>query len=42
MAIKPVVRYMLVCDGWEIREKRITINGLVSNIHSVDDPAFPL
>src|SRR5690242_5168770 len=45
MAIKPVVRYMLLCDDWRIdaaNNRRITIIGLISNIHALDDPPFPL
>jgi hypothetical protein len=45
MAIKPVVRYMLLCDDWRVdptNNRRITIVGLISNIHAVDDPPYPL
>ena len=45
MAIKPVVRYMLLCDDWRLdpqNNRRITIIGLISNIHSLEDPAYPL
>jgi hypothetical protein len=45
MAIKPVVRYMLLCDDWRLEpgtSLRITILGLVSNIHAIDDPPYPL
>lgn len=45
MAMKPVVRYMLLCDDWRLdpaNTRRITIIGLLSNIHAVDDPPFPL
>lgn len=45
MAIKPVVRYMLLCNDWELdptNQRRITVHGLMSNIHSTDDPAYPL
>ena len=44
MAIKPIVRYMLVCDDWKLEgnDKRIEILGLISNIHALDDPPFPL
>jgi hypothetical protein len=45
MAIVPVVRYMLVCDDWRfdaLNSRRITVIGLLSNIHSVDDPPYPL
>ena len=45
MAIKPVVRYMLLCDDWRADDDnphRITIIGLITNIHAVDDPPYPL
>jgi len=45
MEIKPVVRYMLLCDDWRQdlgSNHRITILGLISNIVSIDDPAYPL
>jgi hypothetical protein len=45
MAIKPVVRYMLLCDDWRMdpdNGRRVTIIGLISNIHAIDDPPFPL
>jgi len=45
MAIKPVVRYMLLCDDWQLdpaNNRRLTIVGLISNIRSIDDPPFPL
>src|SRR5690349_6627544 len=45
MAIPPVVRYMLLCDDWHLDHddgQRVTIVGLVSNIHALDDPAYPL
>lgn len=45
MAIKPVVRYMLLCDDWHLgatNDRRITVYGLMTNIHSVDDPPYPL
>ncbi|HEY3963138.1 MAG TPA: hypothetical protein VGM05_01190 [Planctomycetaceae bacterium] len=45
MAIKPVVRYMLLCDDWNIDptdNRRVTIIGLISNIHSLDDRPYPL
>lgn len=45
MAIKPVVRYMLLCDDWLLdpaNNRRVTIVGLISNIHAVDDPPYPL
>jgi hypothetical protein len=45
MAIKPTVRYMLLCDDWRLDPKnnrRVTIIGLICNIHAVDDSPFPL
>jgi hypothetical protein len=45
MAIKPVVRYMLLCDDWSLdheNNRRVTIVGLLSNIDSLDDPPYPL
>jgi hypothetical protein len=45
MAIKPVVRYMLLCDDWRpdpANNRRVTIVGLISNIHAIDDPPYPL
>ena len=44
MAIKPVVRYMLLCDDWELdttNEHRINIFGLISTIRSVEEPPSP-
>jgi hypothetical protein len=45
MPIKPVVRYMLLCDDWTSdpdNNRRVTIIGLLSNIHAIDDPPYPL
>ena len=45
MAITPIVRYMLLCDDWRLdgpTNRRVTIVGLIWNIHSVDEPAYPL
>src|SRR4051812_4356567 len=45
MAIKPVVRYMLLCDDWQLgadNNRRVTIIGLLSNIHALDEPPYPL
>ena len=41
MAIKPVVRYMLLCEDWELdpeSNRKINILGLVTNIRSLEDP----
>jgi hypothetical protein len=45
MAIKPVVRYMLLCEDWQLdpaNSRRVTIVGLISNIRALDDPPYPL
>jgi len=45
MAIKPVVRYMILCDDWRSdldNNRRVTIIGLLSNVHALDDPPYPL
>ena len=45
MAINPIVRYMLLCDDWQLdpdNNRRVTIIGLVSNIRSLEDPPYPL
>ena len=45
MAVLPTVRYMILCEDWAvdiINPRRINIFGLLSNIHSVDFPAYPL
>ncbi len=45
MAINPVVRYMLLCDDWRLNgpdNRRVTIVGLIWNIHSVEEPPYPL
>lgn len=45
MAIKPVVRYMLLCDDWRAdpdNGRRIMIVGLISNINSIDEVPYPL
>ena len=45
MAIKPVVRYMLLCDDWQLdseNNRRITVYGLMTNVHSIDEPPYPL
>ena len=43
--MSPVVRYMLLCDDWQqdpANARRLTIVGLISNIHAIDDPPYPL
>ena len=45
MAVQPIVRYMILCEDWRIdpdKPLRISIDGLLTNIHSVDDPPYPL
>lgn len=45
MPISPIVRYMLLCEDWRLdaaNTRHVTIVGLISNIHSLDDPPFPL
>jgi hypothetical protein len=45
MPIKPVVRYMLLCDDWQLgpaNNRRVTIIGLISNIHAIENPPYPL
>lgn len=45
MEIQPVVRYMLLCEDWHVNpqnERRVTIVGLISNIHALDVPPYPL
>src|SRR5688572_20726660 len=40
----PIVRYMLLCEGWEFSSlrRRITIIGLLSNIAADDDKEYLL
>jgi hypothetical protein len=45
MAVKPIVHYMLLCEDWRLdpeHNRRVTIIGLISNIHALDDPPYPL
>jgi hypothetical protein len=45
MTIKPIVRYMLLCDDWRLESpnnRRVTVIGLIWNIHSIEDPPYPL
>ena len=45
MAIKPVVRYMILCDDWELDElnnRRLSISGLISTIYAHADPPYPV
>ncbi len=45
MSVAPVVRYMILCEDWSTdphNPRRVNILGLLSNIRSVDEPAYPL
>jgi hypothetical protein len=45
MAVSPIVRYMLLCDDWRLdgpNNRRVTIVGLIWNIHSLDEAPYPL
>src|SRR5205085_10385088 len=45
MAVAPIVRYMILCEDWQIdpgKATRVDIKGLLSNIESMGTPAFPL
>jgi hypothetical protein len=41
----PIVRYMILCEDWGTapdKPRRINILGLLTNINSLDQPAYPL
>ena len=41
----PVVRHMILCEDWIVASQespRVTVIGLLSNIRSIDVPAYPL
>jgi len=43
--IVPVVRYLILCEDVQseaVEPQRVTLIGLMSSIHSMDDPPFPL
>ncbi len=45
MPVKPVVRYMILCEDWGVspaNARQINIFGLLNNINSVDEPPYPL
>lgn len=45
MTVDPVVRYMILCEDWDTdpqNRRRVNILGLLSNIHSVERPGYPL
>jgi hypothetical protein len=42
--VKPIVRYMILCEDWgpdAANPERVNIYGLLSFIHSLDDPPYP-
>ena len=44
MAVKPIVRYMILCDDWNVdpaNPNRVNIRGLLSNIDSDAQPPYP-
>ena len=45
MAVVPIVRYMILCEDWSIdpaNAQRVNIQGLLTNIDSIDQPPYPL
>ena len=45
MAVVPIVRYMILCEDWSVdpnNAQRVNIQGLLTNIDSIDEPPFPL
>ena len=45
MTVKPIVRYMILCDDWEtdpVNALSINIFGLLTNIHPLELPPYPL
>src|SRR5260221_10543125 len=45
MAMPPVVRYMLLCEDWQVdsaNPRRVSIIGLLSSIKSLDVPPYPV
>jgi hypothetical protein len=45
MAVVPIVRYMILCEDWSVdpsNARRVNIQGLLTNIDSIDEPPFPL
>lgn len=45
MAVKPIVRYMILCHDWKVdatRPNRVNILGLLSNIRSGVVPRYPM
>lgn len=45
MAVVPVVRYMILCEDWEVdalNPRKVDILGLLNNVDSLDEPKYPL
>lgn len=45
MPLLPVVRHMILCEDWEREDGvslRVNVRGVLTSIHSLDFPAFPL
>jgi hypothetical protein len=45
MQVKPVVRYMVLCDDIHLapdNDRQVTIVNLISNIRSLENPPYPL
>jgi len=45
MPIRPIVRYMILCDDWRwdpVNNQRVTIVGLLSYFRSTGSPPYPL
>lgn len=45
MPVKPIVRYMLLCQDWQTdnaNDRRINVTGLISSIRAVDEALYPL
>jgi hypothetical protein len=45
MAVKPMVRYMILCEDWGMdpnNPKRVNIYGLLSNVRSLEQLPYPL
>lgn len=45
MALDPIIRYIILAEDWERdfqNPRRINVFGLISNLTSTDNPAFPV
>lgn len=45
MTINPLVRYMILCEDWELdgsNDRRLNIIGILWNINSLEEPPYPL